>query len=148
VKRFKFRYQALLNMRAQRESQEQQKLSELVVAVQHIDAEIERLQAEANAHRERWHATQASERLDIEQLMTTEAYLVGLARRVETQQQSRVAAQKRVEKQRDVLLAARREREIMTRLEERDRAQWVAALAHAENALLDELGTMRHTRRD
>jgi flagellar FliJ protein len=148
MKKFKFRYQTLLEVRERRKKAEEEKLQVLTAAVQAEEAELARIQGEEAAQRQAWMTMQLEGALDLQQMVLYQDYFARMELRQKAQQGRIDEARARVLNQRDMLVAAHRELEAIEMLKERDQKAWQSAIDKAENELLDELATIRYARRD
>lgn len=148
MKQFKFRYQTVLEVRERKQKAEEERLHYLMAGQAREQAELDRLKAE---HADRYAeliAAQQEASLDLQSLVIYQNYLASMDKRIRLQADAVGDAAARVANQRELLLEAQREAEIMRKLKERDKAAWQKALDQAEAALLDELATSRYQRRN
>ena len=146
MKRFAFRYQTVLDARERVEKQEEDVLQRLLGRQRAEEAEAERLVGEEAMLRTAWTA-QVSGALDLDALLTMHASLDGMARKIAQQRHQVEVAKARTDNQREILMKATQEAEVLRKLKQRDFDAWRIALDRAENAMLDEIATLRHTRR-
>lgn len=146
MKRFAFRYQTVLDVRERLQKQEEDVLMRLLSRQRAEEAEHERLVAEEVSLRGAW-TDQVSGALDLDALLTMHASLDGMARKIEQQRQVCDVARARTDNQREILTRAMQEAEVLRKLKQRDFDAWRIALDKAESAQLDEIATLRHTRR-
>lgn len=146
VKKFKFRYQTLLEVRERQQKTEEEKFQRLMGELAARETERERLEAEKQALWESWKASQQAEQIDLDALMTFQQYAVGLDQLIERQARLVAEAHERTEAQRQVLAAAMRDVRIVAELKEKDERQWREALERAEDQLIDELAMARYAR--
>lgn len=146
MKRFAFRYQTVLDARERVEKQEEDVLQRLLARQRGEEAEADRLVAEEAMLRTAWTA-QVSGALDLDALLTMHASLDGMARKIEQQRHQVELAKARTDNQREILMKATQEAEVLRKLKQRDFDAWRIAIDKAENAMLDEIATLRHTRR-
>lgn len=146
MKRFAFRYQTVLDVRERLQKQEEDALQRLLGRQRAEEAEHERLVAEEAMLRTAW-TDQVSGALDLDALLTMHASLDGMARKIAQQKHAVDVATARTDNQREILTKAMQEAEVLRKLKQRDFDAWRIALDRAENAQLDEMATLRHTRR-
>lgn len=146
MKRFAFRYQTVLDVRERVEKQEEDVLQRLLGQQRGQEAERDRLIAEEAMLRTAW-THEVSGALDLDALLTMHASLDGMARKIEQQRHAVDVARARTDNQREILAKAMQEAEVLRKLKQRDLDAWRTALDRAENAFLDEMATLRHTRK-
>jgi flagellar FliJ protein len=146
MKRFAFRYQTVLDVRERLEKQEEDLLQRLLGRQRAEEAERDRLVAEEASLREAW-TERVSGALDLDALLTMHTSLDGMARRIAKQRQAVEVAKARTDNQREILTKAMQEAEVLRKLKQRDFDAWRLAIDRAENAAIDEMATLRHTRR-
>lgn len=141
-----FRYQTLLEVREQAQRREEEKLRRLLADQAGEVAEVTRLEALLEAARAAF-SQELSGRLELDHVLTMHDCLEARAREIEGARRRVEAAEARVLNQREVLLTTQQEAEVLRRLKQRDFEAWRLSLERAEAALLDEIATLRHTRR-
>jgi flagellar export protein FliJ len=146
MKRFAFRYQTLLEVREQAQRREEEKLRRLLGDQAAEAADLARLESEAEASRQAF-AAELGGRLELDHVLTMHGCLDAHAARIEAARRRLEACEARVLNQREVLLVTQQEAEVLRRLKARDFEAWRRSLERAEAALLDEIATLRHTRR-
>lgn len=146
MKRFAFRYQTLLDVREQSQRREEEKLRRLLAEQAAEASEVIRLEALLEDAREGF-ARELSGRLELDHVLTMHDCLDARVREIEVARRRVEEAEARVLNQREVLLTTQQEAEVLRRLKQRDFEAWRQALERSEAALLDEIATLRHTRR-
>lgn len=146
MKRFAFRYQTVLDVRERLQKQEEDVLMRLLARQRAEEAERERLIAEEASLREAW-TERVNGALDLDALLTMHASLDGMARQIAQQGNAIDVARARTDNQREILTRAMQEAEVLRKLKQRDLDAWRLAIDKAENAMLDEMATLRYTRR-
>jgi flagellar export protein FliJ len=146
MKRFAFRYQTLLEVREQAQRREEEKLRRLLTEQAAEAAEVSRLEALAEAARQAF-AAELGGRLELDHVLTMHGCLDARARAIADARRRHEACEARVLNQREVLVVTQQEAEVLRRLKARDFEAWRRSLERAEAALLDEIATLRHTRR-
>lgn len=147
MKKFKFRYQTLLEVRERRKKTEEEKLAVLTAEVQAEEAELGRLKVEEDTTREGWMTMQREGALDLQQMVLYQEFFQRMEQRQNAQQDRIDEARTRVLNQREILVLAHQEYEAIAKLKERDEKAWAAAIEKAENEFIDELATVRYARR-
>ena len=146
MKKFKFRYETLLEVRERRKKTEEERLQALTADVQAREAELAALKAEEDASRAGWMTMQREGALDLQQMVFYQEFFMRMEVR-QRQQQDRIdEARARVINQRDILMLAHQEFEAIAKLKERDYKAWQTAIDRAEAAFIDELATVRYVR--
>ncbi|MEB3198121.1 MAG: flagellar FliJ family protein [Candidatus Sericytochromatia bacterium] len=146
MKRFVFRYQTLLEVRERQQAKEEEVLQRLLGAQEQERLAVLRLEAEAEEQRAAFSGV-VQGRVDVDTVLTMHDCLAAKEREILRQRQAHDLACARSENQREILLAALQAAEVLRKLKERDWNAWRQALERAETAQLDELATLRHTRR-
>lgn len=144
-KRFRFRYQTVLEVREQRQKQEEEVLTRLLGEQAKAERVLERLKAEETTRKAEFVALEGL--VDLDTLVLYQNYFTEIERRVRAQQDEVDTAIARVNNQRDLLAEAMREAEVMKKLKERDEKAWRDEIERAEAALIDELAMSRHVRK-
>ena len=86
-------------------------------------------------------------RFDVEELALRERHLDDLRGRIESEERVREGLQARLEDARANLVSKRQDRETVDRLREIELAEHRKETARREQEMIDELATMRHSRR-
>lgn len=146
AKKFQFRYQTLLEVRERRQKAEEERLQKLLGEQALEQAELNRLKAEHAAKWQELVDAQQAASLDLQSLVLYQNFLAGLEKLIKRQQDAVDMAAARSENQRELLVEAKREAEIIQKLRERDEKAWREAIEKAEAELIDELATVRHGR--
>ena len=144
MKRFKFRYQTLLEVRERAQQQEQELLQFLLVGLATARNELTSLQNDEQAQHAAWLSSQAAGILHLDDVAMIQQFLYVLDSRIHAQRQAVEDASARADNQRELLTEAMRQAEIIRKLKERDEKAWRDELEKAEAAELDELATLRH----
>lgn len=148
AKVFRFRLEGLLRLRTRAEeeaerlhltalAQEREASRALDVAREH------RRQAAAEALARRQEGT-----LDLRAVQDEGAWERTLDHRIGACEATLSQASRDVAHAREAWLTARRAREVVSRLKDKQHLDWLHGLEHAERVLLDELATQAHMRRD
>jgi len=146
MKRFKFRLQKLLEVRRLKEDALRQELARAQEAVRREKAVLERLTAARGATIDALRANVGGA-LDVQWIAAYHGYLGFLARRIEEQRAVVDRAAREEVRKREALIAARRARKVVEKLRERAYARYREEVSRAEQAFLDEVGTMRYARK-
>ncbi|HEY9722513.1 MAG TPA: flagellar export protein FliJ [Oscillatoriaceae cyanobacterium] len=144
-KRFRFRYQTVLEVRERRQKQEEEALTRLLGEQSRAERVLAKLKEEEATRKGEFVALQGM--VDLDTLVLYQNYFGEIERRVRVQQDEVDTAIARVNNQRDLLAEAMREAEVMKKLKERDEKAWRDEIEQAEAALIDELAMGRHVRK-
>jgi flagellar FliJ protein len=148
MKRFQFRYQTLLEVRERKKKIEEERFTRFLGEQRLAESELAELVAHETAQRNEMGSIQQGDSLDLQMIGIFQGFLIDLERRIK-QQESRVKeAHVRMGQQKYLLDAALREWEMVVKLKERDEKAWRMEVERGENALMDELATLRHGRVD
>jgi flagellar export protein FliJ len=147
AKAFRFRLEGLLRLRSRVEEEAERR--HLAAAAREREAEraldtarLERQQAASEAL-----ARRQAGLLDLRAVQDEGAWERVLDQRILEAEQALDEASRETPRAREAWLAARRAREIVSRLKEKQHQGWLQDLEHAERVLLDELATQAHARR-
>jgi flagellar FliJ protein len=142
---FRFRLQKVLEYRSRLVDQQSVKLQEATRLWQHIQRAGERLAADIAAMTRRDHLLrQAGQSVTFWALQT--GYLVGQKVKLADLRQQESEAAEEVARQREKLLAARRDKEVLEKLAMRHRQEWIREQNRRERKEMDEVGAMRAAR--
>jgi flagellar export protein FliJ len=144
MKRFKFRYQTLLEVRERAQRQEEELLQHLLRRHGEAESALAKLHGDEQAQRDAWLAAQRAGGLDLDDVAMIQQFLYVLETRIKAQRQAVEDAVARVDNQRELLAEAMKQVEIIKKLKERDEKAWRDGIERAEAAELDELATLRH----
>ncbi len=146
MKTYRFGLARLLEWRRRLENDA---LMALVRAEQTEERERSRLDALCARHRAEAKRLEpdAGQRMDVEQTSRDRAWLESLSGEIRRQQQVVAHASSRCETQRQQHKKARIEREVLEKLEQRDRRKWMLANQRREQKTMDEIGAQRHVRK-
>jgi flagellar FliJ protein len=144
MKRFKFRYQTLLEVRERAQKQEEELLQHLQRRLGEAEGALQGLHADEQAQRDAWLAAQQRGGLDLDQVAMIQQFLYVLDTRIKAQRRAVEDAVARVDNQRELLAEAMKQVEIIKKLKERDEKAWRDGIERSEAAELDELATLRH----
>lgn len=147
VKRFRFRYDALLLVRERREEEAREGLRRLEQGRDEAQAGADRLSADLSQRRQAFAEAAGPGRLDLEALGFAQQFITGLEHALTEQLQTLATWELRVGQQREHLAGLAREAEAIRRLKAKHLAAWVAELEGQEARFLDELATLRHAHR-
>ena|SRR5207302_4002813 len=141
MRRFKFRFEAVLKHRAVMEDMR----AHAVAAVQQ---ELAACEARLAGLRERYERTLADRPnlLDLMEIALRESYVDSLRSRIEQEERIHEGIVARIEDARVALVAARQAREAIAKIRDRDHEKHVYLAHKAEQDRLDEIGMTRHGR--
>lgn len=142
MRRFKFRLEAVLKYRAVLEHKCQRIYAAIQVEMKECAARL----AAYRADRERIGLLR-SEHFDPEEMTRRERYLDVLNERMEYQKQVLEGINARLDAARKDFLEARRAREALEHIRESDMNEYKQLVARQEQKTLDEVATIRYTRR-
>ena len=145
MKRFRFRYQTLLEVRERHEKAQEEKFRQALALLAEAEAALQAIQAEFEAARAEQRASSEGA-LDLQSLLLFQEYLHSLERRIESQQAVVDEAKERVEARRGLLAEATQQAEIVRKLKQKAERTWLESIDAAEAAFLDELATVRYQR--
>jgi flagellar FliJ protein len=143
---FKFRLQKVLDLRARQVDQEALRLRSFVQALRQLTEERRVLQLRiVDQTRQVGQQRQATQSL---QLWTMQAsYLEDQRRRLATLRNRENEAAESVDRQREKLCAAQRQKEVLENLATRQHQQWLSEQSRRERKELDEVGAQRAARK-
>lgn len=146
MKRLRFRFQRLLEIKERLEGVRQRAMGEAVAALGREQENLESLQQTRKRYQ---HAAQEQPAggLDLGMLLLNLSYDQRLQREILVQDQRRQQAATRVEEERQRLVAARRERRTYEILKEKAAAEHRRLANRQEQRQLDEVGEQGHRRR-
>jgi flagellar protein FliJ len=145
MKKFNFRLQRVLNLRAAREKQ---RLSEFGQQQQVLRREQEKLDlfhGEQQAQLEEMQVSRAREFVAWS-FQSGQRYIVRIGRVLEMQTQRVHHQEQAVETARETYLTARRETSVLEHLRERRREEWDKLMLQEEGKVLDDVGQHRRER--
>ena len=148
MKRFKFRYQTLLEVRERAEKLEEEVLQRHLGSLAKASGAMEELMGQERAQQAAWIGAQGQAGgVDLDNVAMIQRFLVVLDQRIGRQRAEVEQAEARVANQRELLAEARRQAEVIRQLKERDQKAWREELERAEARELDELATLRYAHR-
>ena len=145
MKKFSFRFQSVLEMKRDLEDRRQRELSELIRL---RDSQMRILES-MERHRDRCEEQIRTLCLSdgtVGLSVLCQVYLMMLSKEMDAQRQTVANASRDTNKKRKELTKAAKERRIMERLLERDRAGFAAAVEKAEQGLMDEMSLNKYAR--
>jgi len=145
VKKFKFRFRALLEAKRDREDQKKRELSELMRAKEMQQQALNRLRGRVDRCREEMRRLCLSDGTAA-MVALAEECLMRLAEETEAQRRVVAEAAQRVEEKRRELVQVSKERRILEKLQERERAEFEARAEAAEQRLMDEISLNKYVR--
>lgn len=141
--RFRFSLQTVLDVRKRWEEGAQLELAQAVVERQEAARAVERIEARLAGALSAWDALAREGMLDPALWLGQARYAARVRRERDAARQRYAVAEQEEEAARERLIAAARDRQVMETLRERELARHREALARAEAARLDEVGTIR-----
>jgi len=141
--RFRFRLQALLKLRKSLEEEAQRRLAKEISLFREIEGRIAGLQAEHGRTLQTRRAPQGGF-VDLAQWKAIDRYLLVLEHRIQTAQEERRDAEKRVQTARRALTQAHQAHLTLVRLKERRQEAHDLEALHEEIRNLDEIAVLRH----
>lgn len=148
MKRFAFRYEVLLSVRERREGEERERLRQIQDRLNQERAEEARLRQDLLDRREAFAKASGPGRLDLEALGFAQSFITGLERALDGQAREVALWEARAHNQQQALAHAAREAEAIRRLKAKQFAAWLAEVEAQEARFLDELATLRHSRKN
>ncbi len=133
-----FKLQSVLNYRQSLEDQAQQALAESLEQQHVLTAQIEAQHQELR-HQDQLLKRQQEQGMTVAEMLLFENRIAYCRRRCDELQQQRLDLQERIEQQRQQLLQAARERQVMEKLKEKQQAAYRQELERKERAELDEI---------
>ena len=128
MKRFKFRYQTLLDVRERAQRLEEEALQHHLASLARAEEELGNILAQSNAQQEAWVAAQGAPALNLDDVTMIQRFMLVLDQRTAKQRQVVGDAKARVDNQRELLAEAMRQVEVIKQLKERDEKAWRAAI--------------------
>ena len=141
--RFRFSLQTVLDVRKRREEGAQLELAQAVVARQQAARAVQEEEQRLERALAGWDALARAGQLDPALWLGQARYAARVRRERDAARQRYAAAEQEEDAARERLVAAARDRQVLETLRERELARHRAALARAEAARLDEVGTIR-----
>jgi flagellar FliJ protein len=142
VRKFQFRLQSVLKYRITLEELRRHAFALVQSELIACDSRIAALRAECARTLAGRHS------LDIWDIEQRERYIDTLNASIEREQRVREGILARLEDARCALIAAKQAREALERIRQSDFEEFVQQEGRKEHALLDEMATLRHTRRE
>lgn len=146
MKKLRFRFQKLLEIKERLEGVRQRAMGEALTALAQEQEALEALRQTQHRYR-RAAEEQPAQALDLGMLLLNLGYDQRLQREILGQGERRDQAAARVEEERQRLVAARRERRTYEILREKAAAQHRRLQQHHEQRQLDQVGEQGHLRR-
>ena len=144
MKKFRFRFQTVENVKKRQEDQKRERLAEANHTLHGKEAQLAGLNTMRDAC-ERQIVTRTTGRLNAAELVLSHIYLQKLTRDIRRQKQEVTRAQQEVETRRTTLLETAQERKMFESLRARDRASYMYEEARQEQATMDEIASrIRH----
>ncbi|MCS6831648.1 MAG: flagellar export protein FliJ [Armatimonadota bacterium] len=140
MRRFEFSLQKVLDYR---QRVEEQAIRAFAEAQAHLIRERAMLHQLLIEREECLRRSQRRQQLAIELLDIEQTYLSALEGRIEAQRERVAQAEKVLQKKREALIEAQRERKVLERLREKHYEQWRQEMLHSEQKSLDDLATVR-----
>ncbi|CEK12413.1 flagellar export protein FliJ [Chthonomonas calidirosea] len=144
MRRFTFRLQTVLNYRHTIEQLREQEFTAAQGRLALVQAHLAQLRAEFQQTLALRPGALPGERFDAASIADRERYLQTLQTAIEEQQRRLDAAQIVVEEKRTALVEARRAREVVEQLYNKELANYKLQLLQLEQKMMDDLATMRH----
>lgn len=142
---FRFKLESVLRYRQTREESLKKELSQLALLAARERARLAQLETSLQNQFAEWRAAQRAQ-LNMELLNFLERHCERL-RRERTAQEERVErAQQAVERKRQDVVKASQEREVLARLREKQRTEFLSEFLRREQNVLDEFATQRYAR--
>ena len=138
MKRFRFRFEAVLKHRTITEDLRMQDFARLQSELAACDVRVETLQSEFSRS-----MAERPTRVDVEDFPRRERYLDTLRVRIEQEERIREGIAARLDDARLALIAARQAREALERIQTADREMHRKVNALAEQNAVDEIATQR-----
>lgn len=136
----------MLDVREKRQKTEEERFAALQARLAAERAALEALKAEGVQQHALWEEASKAVPLDLQAMQLFNEFFRILEVRERDQEARIVHAEAHVEAQREVLVTAMRETEVIAKIKTRDLAAWKARIERAEALFLDELATTRHGR--
>ncbi len=147
--RFKFKLEKVLELRKRKEQEREKELADLKELLMREETFLEELKEEAARTSEIMHSLQEAvqEKLDMKELVRYYDYLEKVREKISDQiaQIRRVIAD--IEKKRQQLVEASKERKIMEKLKDNQYRKFKQTLETIERRFLDELGTINYNQK-
>lgn len=144
---FRFRLQTVLDIRQREEDVRSRELAEALGILEAERAKLHELRVrEADALAE-YHRLQKVGQLDVMAIQWFQTYSVGLSVSINEQIRRITEAEGQVDQRRAMLLEAARAKQVLDQLKEQAREAYLKEADRKEAHQLDEIATLRHTRR-
>lgn len=145
MKKFRFRFQSVLDVRTEREEQCKRELGNLTRVRESQEQRLRNMTRERDVCEE-MARKQIHSGTSVAQAALHHAYLRRMGQEIEKQGAVLTNLSKRIEEKRRELIEAAKERRIMERLLERDQKDFMMRVEKSEQAFLDELSLNRYVR--
>jgi flagellar protein FliJ len=146
LKKFSFKLEPVLNVRKCKEEELQRKLAEILDRLQDAVEEMAKTLSQRHLI-----ANQLEEfkkkPIGIEDLLTYQNYIESLDKRLDEQETRIQKIEKEVEEMRELLLKACKDKKIIEKIKERQKACYNNELLRQEIIFLDEVGVIRSARK-
>ncbi|NDD26846.1 MAG: flagellar export protein FliJ [Proteobacteria bacterium] len=147
AKRFVFRLQTVLELKIKKEDEEKKKLGDLIAWQKQEEQILAQLVATEQSTRAYLKEKQATGQwIEVDELKRISYYLKKVAGEIEAQKQKLIEIARRIEEQRDALLAAVKEKKTLETLKENQHQEWLREVEEEEAKVLDELATLKYAR--
>lgn len=148
MKAFRFRLQAVLDMRQREEDARSRELGTALKALSDENARLAELRMlEASALAE-YHALQHAGQLDLQSIQWFQNYSMALTLSIREQLGRVAEAERRTETCRAVLMEAARAKQVLAELKAKAKEEHRRAEDREEAKTIDEIATLRHARKD
>ena len=146
MKKFQFKLESVLKIRKQAEQEAlidlQEAESQLKKILDHIASlEKEILETETSLR------SQARQALSAQEIAYHSSYIQLTRVKIEKMQDNMLRAKNNVEEKRQIAVKAMQERKMIEKLKEKRYSQWEKEIVEKERSQLDEIGTMRHSKK-
>lgn len=147
-KKFKFKLENILKLKQKKEDEEKERLARLFRKLEEEEEKLRNLQKEKTDSVTYIKSKKSSGSLDIDELKMYQLHLEKLEEKIENQKFYIEQTKKEVEKQRQILIEAAQERKTYEKLKEKQQEEFNKAFELEERKFIDEIATMRYTRKE
>lgn len=143
---FKFKLQIVLDVKEKREEEEKEKLAKLFKLKADEEAVLAKLEREKFDTLEELKEKQKTGGINVEKIKMYHAHLKKLDHRITNQKLRLTEIDIAIDKQREALLEATKEKKTFEKLKEKHYDEWLKELDAEERKFIDELATIRFAR--
>ena len=147
-KRFKYSLQSVLKVRVIREKKEQEKFAQRQKEFYDEKTKEQQIQDEKKEQNEEFKRIAGKGEINFTKMITRRQHLNILKEALDEQIEKVIEASQKLDKQRDKLLDAVKDRKIMDKDKEHQKERYDEIMKQVDLKFMDEIATLRHSRRE